>query len=133
MAPWLNNLVIYDIILRRSMYGMLRLSFAASTVFFLLMLLAGAPWLNAVVLTLALITCGGASSMLYSVYCPSLRATGSVSSATGFIDFLSYAAAAFANLVFANAIDAIGWSNLIIVWAGLMAAGFLIVLPRKDQ
>ena len=133
MAPWLNNLVIYDIILRRNMYGMLRLSFGASTVFFLLMLLAGAPWLNTAVLTLALITCGGASSMLYSVYCPSLKATGSVSSATGFIDFLSYAAAAFANLVFANAIETIGWNNLIIVWAGIMFAGFLIVLPRRKQ
>ena len=133
MAPWLNNLVIYDILLRRNMYLMLKLSFGASTLAFLLMLLAGMPWLNVILLTLALVTCGGASSMLYSVYCPSLKATGSVSSATGFIDFLSYAAAAFANLVFANAIEAIGWSNLIIVWAGIMFAGFLIVLPCRKQ
>ena len=133
IAPLMNTLVIYDIILRRNMYLMLKLCFGASTVAFLLMLAAGAPWLNIVALTLALITCGGASSMLYSVYCPSLKDTGSVSTATGFIDFLSYGSAAFANLVFANAIEGIGWNNLIIVWAAIVLIGFLIVLPAKKK
>lgn len=133
IAPLLNTLVIYDIILRRNMYLMLKLCFGASAVTFLMMMIAGAPWLNIIALTLALITCGGASSMLYSVYCPSLKDTGSVSSATGFIDFLSYGAAALANLMFANAIEDIGWNNLIIVWVGLMAVGFVIVLLRKKK
>ena len=135
MSPWLNNLVVYDIVLRRNMYLMLKLSFGGSAVFFILMLVTGAgmPVVNMVVLVLALIACGGASNMLYSVYCPSLKATGSVSSATGFIDFLSYAAAALANLLFANAIETIGWSNLIIVWAALMAVGCLIVLPVRRK
>ena len=135
MSPWLNNLVVYDIVLRRNMYLMLKLSFGGSAVFFILMLVTGAgmPVVNMLVLVLALIACGGASNMLYSVYCPSLKATGSVSSATGFIDFLSYAAAALANLLFANAIETIGWSNLIIVWAALMAVGCLIVLPVRRK
>lgn len=135
MSPWLNNLVVYDILLRRNMYLMLTLSFGGSAAFFILMLVTGAGMtvVNMAVLVLALIACGGASSMLYSVYCPGLKATGSVSSATGFIDFLSYAAAALANLLFANAIETIGWSNLIIVWAALMAVGCLIVLPVRRK
>jgi len=67
--------------------------------------------------------------MLWSRYCPSLRDTGMVSSATGFLDFLSYMAAAAANLIFANAASAIGWGNLILVWLGLMIVGVVIMLP----
>ena len=54
-----------------------------------------------------------------------------VSSATGYLDFLSYMAAAVANLLFANAIAVIGWGNLILVWAGLMCSGVLIALYEK--
>lgn len=54
-----------------------------------------------------------------------------VSSATGFLDFLSYMAAAAANLLFANAAGTIGWKNLILVWVGLMLFGVVISLPLK--
>ena len=37
-------------------------------------------------------------------------------------------AAAAANLIFANAVTAIGWGNLILVWLGLMIAGVLLML-----
>ena len=67
--------------------------------------------------------------MLWSRYCPSLRDTGMVSTATGFLDFLSYMAAGVANILFANAATTIGWGNLILVWAGLMLLGVIIALP----
>lgn len=54
---------------------------------------------------------------------------GSVSSATGFLDFLSYSAAAAANKLFSGAIDAIGWEKLIIVWLMLVASGVFVALP----
>ena len=69
--------------------------------------------------------------MLWSVYCPSLHETGMVSTATGFLDFLSYMAAATANMLFANAINQIGWGRLILVWAVLMSVGIVIALPTK--
>ncbi len=62
-----------------------------------------------------LISANGVSSMLWSVYCPSLKSTGIVSSATGFLDFLSYMGAAVMNIAFANAATTIGWGNLILV------------------
>ena len=40
-------------------------------------------------------------------------------------------AAAAANLIFANAVDVIGWGNLILVWFGLMMVGVVICLPFK--
>ena len=56
-----------------------------------------------------------------------------VSSVTGFLDFLSYMAAAVANLVFADAVTAIGWGNLILVWLGLMIIGVIIALPHTEK
>ena len=52
-----------------------------------------------------------------------------VSSATGFLDFLSYMAAAAANVIFANAATSIGWSSLILVWLGFAVFGIVISLP----
>ena len=71
----------------------------------------------------------GAATMLWSRYCPSLRDTGMVSSATGFLDFMSYMAAAASSTIFANAVSLIGWGNLILVWFGLMIVGVVVALP----
>lgn len=107
----------------------LLLLFSCSTLFFLLTFLVDLPLLNVVFIVLAIMSSNGCATMLWSRYCPSLRDTGMVSSATGFLDFLSYMAAAAANLIFANAATTIGWSNLILVWLGLMILGVIIALP----
>lgn len=91
------------------------------------------PLINIVFLLLALITSNGAAEMLFSVYCPSHRDTGMVSSATGYLDFMSYAAAGTANLLFANAITQIGWGKLILEWAALMFVGVIISLPLRTK
>ena len=53
-----------------------------------------------------------------------------VSSATGFLDFMSYVAAAASSTIFANAVSVIGWENLILVWLSLMIFGVIISLPH---
>ena len=103
--------------------------FSSSAIFFSLTFLIKLPILNIIFIVLAIMSSNGAATMLWSRYCPSLRDTGMVSSATGFLDFLSYMAAAAANLIFANAATTIGWSNLILVWLGLMIIGIVIALP----
>ena len=107
----------------------LLLLFSCSTLFFLLTFIIDLPFWNVVFIVLAIMSSNGCATMLWSRYCPSLRDTGMVSSATGFLDFLSYMAAAAANLIFANAATTIGWSNLILVWLGLMILGVIIALP----
>ena len=67
------------------------------------------------------------------MYCPSLAATGMVSGATGYLDFVSYMSAAISSVVFANAVDAIGWGNLVLVWCGLMVAGVAVALPGQKR
>ena len=107
------------------------LMFSTSAVMFLLTYLVKLPGANLVCIILAIMASNGSASMLWSRYCPSLRDTGMVSSATGFIDFLSYMSAATANLIFANAVASIGWGKLILVWFGLMVVGVIVALPYK--
>ena len=115
--------------LKRNMYLTIRLMFTTSLAFFVLVYLVRQPVLNIIFLVCAIMASGCCSSMMYSRYCPGLRDTGFVSSATGFLDFVSYMAASASSALFANAVSAIGWQNLIIVWAALMLVGVAISLP----
>ncbi|MBQ9736326.1 MAG: MFS transporter [Clostridia bacterium] len=104
--------------------------FALSTLCLLLTFFVRVPLLNVAFLTLAVMFCNCSSTILWSVYCPSLYDTGRVSSATGFLDFISYMAAAAASSVFGKAVDiGVSWWTLVLVWTALMALGILVALP----
>ena len=105
------------------------ISFCAAAASFLLVYLCKQSMLNISFMVLAILFANCASSMLWSIYCPSLRDTGMVSSATGFLDFMSYMAAAASSTIFAKAAGTIGWSGLILVWFGLMVVGVIVTLP----
>ena len=105
------------------------LMFSLSSVFFFSVFFVSHPVANIVLLVLAIMASNSCATMLWSRYCPSLRDPGMVSGATGFLDFLSYMAAAVSSSVFANAVSGIGWSGLILVWAGLVTLGIVVALP----
>lgn len=107
------------------------LAFITSAVSFFLVYLIKQPVFNIFFIVIAIMSSNGAATMLWSRYCPSLRDTGMVSSAPGFLDFVSYIAAAVSSTLFANAVSGIGWGNLIFVWCGLAIAGILVALPYK--
>lgn len=132
-APYINMVLIYDKLLKRNMNRMLILMFGFSAVSFAIMFVVPNAIVNILCLFLAVLTASGASSILWNAYCPSLKETGMVSSATGYLDFLSYAAAALANQLFANAVSQIGWGNLILIWSALMFVGVLISLPIRKK
>jgi len=117
--------------LNRNMNKTLLISFVASAISFLLLFLIKQPILNIVFMILSVLSANCAAAMLWSVYCPSLRDTGMISGATGFLDFVSYMSAAAASALFANAVSSIGWSKLILVWFGLMVAGVVVVMPKR--
>ena len=117
--------------LGRDMNRCVLVFFAVSAVMFLMVYLIKMPALNILFIVLAILAANSAASILWSMYCPSLADTGLVSGATGFLDFVSYMAAAASSKIFANAVDVIGWGNLILVWFGLMAAGVIVALPKK--
>ncbi len=117
--------------LRQNQNLSLFISFVLSAVFFLLTFLIGLPFLNLIFISLAIIFSNCASNLMWNVYCPSLADTGLVSSATGYLDFLSYLAAAIANILFANAVSKIGWGNLVFVWLLLIIVGVIVCVPIK--
>ena len=117
--------------LGRNMDKTMRISFCVSTASFLLVALIHIPVINVSLIILAILANNCATTMIWSRYCPSLRDTGMVSSATGFLDFTSYMAASVSSTLFANAVGSIGWGNLILIWAGLMGIGVIITLPKK--
>lgn len=127
LAVW-----VYEVFGRRQ-YPALILLFGLSLVGFVFTYFIASPILNIIFLTLALLGSTGASSILWSVYCPSLSDTGMVSSATGFLDFLSYMAAAIATAVFGNIVSAVGWGNLILIWTALSVLGVIASLTRTRK
>ena len=115
--------------LGRKMELTILLMFCVAVVGFLFTYLVTAPILNIVLFVLAIMGSNAAACMLWSRYCPSLRDTGVVSGATGFLDFVSYMGAAISTSIFGNAVASVGWGNLILIWMGLMIAGVVVSLP----
>lgn len=120
---------LYEKAFRRNMERMILVVFSSASICFILVYLLKQPVLNIIFMVLAIMSSGCAASMLWSRYCPSLRDTGMVSRVTGFLDFVSYIAAAISSAVFANAVSVIGWHGLILIWFGLMICGVMIALP----
>lgn len=123
---------IYELLRRRINLTML-LMFGVSALTFLLSFFISLPLVNIVCITLAVLFANCASNILWSVYCPSLRDTGRVSGATGFLDFISYMAASISSSLFASAAVTLGWSVLILVWFVLMAVGIVVCIPFEDR
>ncbi len=109
------------------------IAFCSSALCFLIVYFVKVPFVNIVFIILAIMSSNAAATMLWSRYCPSLRDTGMVSGATGFLDCISYLAAALSTTLFANAVSAIGWGNLILIWFALMIAGIVVALPYKKR
>ena len=130
-SPYVNNLIIYELAFKRNVNITVFAMFLVSTISFLGMYFIHNEIINIILMTLALVSSAGAATMVFSVYCPSLHDTGMVSTATGFLDCMSYLGAAAANLLFTNAIKTIGWGNLILIWAGLMIVGVFTGISRN--
>lgn len=107
--------------------------FSSSAICFLMVYFIKQPIVNLVFMVLAMLSSNCAACLMWNHYCPGLRDTGMVSSATGFLDFASYMAAAISSKLFANAVGAIGWGNLILVWVGLMCSGVIVTLIRPKE
>lgn len=119
--------------LKHNMDLTILIMFISASVCFGLVYFVKYPAVNILFMVLAIMSSNGAACMLWSRYCPSLRDTGMVSGATGFLDFTSYMAAAASSSIFANAVSGIGWKNLILVWCALMLFGVAIALPRRTK
>lgn len=109
----------------------IKYSFLASSILFVGILFTKSVWINITMFLLSLVISGFASAMLWSIYIPSLKKTGKVSSANGILDCAGYVGAAAANMVFAEIAGNIGWNGVIIIWAIIMILGYGISLYEQ--
>ncbi len=109
------------------------LFFALSAISFAGVYFFNSPYVNITFMVLAIIFANCAATMLWSVYCPGLSDTGMVSSATGFLDFISYMAASISSSVFASSVTSIGWGGTIIIWFAIVLLGAIICIPFKKK
>lgn len=119
---------VYEL-LGRKMELTVLLSFILATVFFILTYFVKLPYFNLVVIVLGIICSNAAATMMWSRYCPSLCDTGMVSSATGFLDFVSYMSASLSSSIFASLVTSAGWGVVILTWVALMLIATVISLP----
>lgn len=89
--------------------------------------------LNIVFMILGILSSNTAATILWNIYCPSMRDTGLVSTTSGFLDFVSYAAASLSSVMFAGAAENIGWAALMLIMSGFMLIGGTAVIIRKKK
>ena len=111
----------------RTMQGALLMA----AVMYGLMALVRHPIFNTVFFVLALMSTTIASSVLWSIYIPSLSKSGQVSTANGVLDFCGYVGAAVAGLVVSNAIRLCSWTGVLLIWGGVPLLGFVIVTVNQ--
>ena len=133
ITPFIS-VFFYEKVFKFNMHRTILVMFLISAVLFSVLHLVKMPIPNVVVLALAIMASNASATMLWSRYCPSLRDTGMVSSATGFLDFLSYMAAAASNLIIPKIAfpdNTINWDLLTWMCAALMVVGVLVMLPYE--
>jgi OPA family glycerol-3-phosphate transporter-like MFS transporter len=109
------------------------LFFILSVIFFILTYFVTARIPNIIFFVLAIMSSIAAANMIFSRYSPSLRDTGMVSTATGFLDFLSYMSAAVASAVFGSFAEFGRWTDILIICIVLMLIGVVLCIPRKND
>lgn len=110
-----------------------RVSFCIAIAMFALLIFAKTPWLYVLFLTLGRLAMGCVSSLLWSIYIPSLGKTGRVSSANGILDCSGYAIAALTNLLFGFVISHIGWGSVYYIWILIGIVGLLATFFTKKK
>ena len=127
VAAFINNKFF-----KENIYNTLLFSFSTSATAFLLLFFVNNPLINLIIIFIAIFTSKLADAMLWSIYCPSLKTTGMVSTATGALDFFSYFGAAISTYVFGDIATKIGWGKLILIWFAIEFIGiFFSFTPKK--
>ena len=113
----------------------MRCAYMMSVAAFAVMLFIPAGMGTVVFLLIALLMNSLVSSLLWSIYIPSLGKTGRVSSVNGILDCAGYIAAGAATSVFAGVVVSIGWHGLIVAWCCIPALGLIATLlcGKKKQ
>lgn len=112
----------------------LKFSFSAAFVFFVLMIFVKIPIVSVILILFARAFIGFAAAMLWSIYIPSLAKSGAVSSANGVLDCSGYMIASASNAVFSFIIGFTNnWNTVLALWAALAAVGVVASFVVRDD
>jgi sugar phosphate permease len=126
------SLIIFNATGERAL-PLMRIGFALSAFFFLLMQVSMIPVINVFLMILALMSMSLTSAMLWSIYIPGLGKTGRASSVNGVLDCAGYIAAALANLVFGAISTMKNWSMVLLLWASIGIIGVVATFFAKKE
>ena len=126
------SLIIFNATGERTL-PLMRIGFASSAFFFLLMQAFTNPIINVLLMILALMSMSLTSAMLWSIYIPGLGKTGRASSVNGVLDCAGYIAAAAANLIFAAVSAMKNWNIVLLLWASIGIIGVVATFFAKKE
>ncbi len=112
---------------------MMCFSFASGALFILGMRFISIPSINIISILLAQISIGTASSLVWSIYIPSQRKSGMVSSINGVLDFTGYLFASIATVIFSRLIESLGWNGIITAWFFLALSGVVVAFITNKR
>lgn len=105
---------------------LIRFAFLFGSAFIFGMYFSTTPFLNILCLLMAQIAIGIASSIVWSIYIPSQRESGMVSTINGVLDFTGYLFASITNIIFAHVVGSLGWNSIICIWFCLSTLGVIV-------
>lgn len=129
-APFIT-LMIYRLIKKREIY-LLRGIFPVAILSFAAMIFVHGTLSKIVLLLVGKTALSFSETVLWSIYVPSMGATGRVSSISGVIDCAGYIAAATATFTFGQFAGA-NWTVVLSIWAGIAVVGFVAACIRKQN
>lgn len=129
-APF-TTLMIYRLIKKREIY-LLRGIFPISILSFIAMIFVPGVLPKIILLLVGKTALALSQAVLWSIYIPSMGATGRVSSISGVIDCAGYIAAAAATLTFGQFAGA-NWTVVLSIWAGIAVVGLVASCIRKQN
>ena len=116
------TLIIFRLIKEKDT-PMLRVCFGLCAIMFVILMFVSNKWVNLVLFVVGLMAVAAASSLLWSIYIPSLGKTGRVSSINGVLDCTGYIAASIATFIVAAAMDSFGWNFVFTLWSLVVIIG----------
>ena len=92
-------------------------------------------YFDVLMMLVALIGIGMASTMVWSNYIPNQAESGLTSSLNGFLDFTGYAVASVCNLFVSYAVGWFGWDGVVTMWISVAVIGVIItfILNNKGE
>ena len=96
-------------------------------------LFVASGYFNVIMMLIALIGIGMASTMVWSNYIPNQSESGLTSSLNGVLDFTGYAVASVCNLFVSYAVGWFGWNGVVVMWISVAVIGALITFIFNNK